>query len=256
MEVRVLGCSGGIGGLDVRTTSLAVDDDILIDCGTGVSVLDVPALMAIDHVFLTHAHLDHVAYLPFIIDTVGDYRDRPLMVHAAPETLRIIRSHIFNWLIWPDFSAIPDRAHPLMRFNEMRPGESVDLGGRRITSLPALHAVPAVGYQLRSESGASLVFSGDTTVCEPQIDAINAINDLRVLIIETAFPNMQHDLALAARHLCPQMLFSVLDRMLVSPEIFITHLKPAQAAEITAEIAEYTGRLKPQILANEQIFRL
>lgn len=256
MEVRVLGCSGGIGGLDVRTTSLLVDDDILIDCGTGAGVLDVPALMAIDHVFLTHAHLDHIAYLPFIIDTVGDYRSRPLTVHAAPETLRIIRSHIFNWLIWPDFSAIPDRAHPLMRFNELRIGEWADIDGRRITALPALHAVPAVGYQIRSETGASLVFSGDTTVCDAQIEAINAINDLRALIIETAFPNMQHDLALAARHLCPQMLFSVLDRLLVSPEIYVTHLKPAQAAEITAELAAYSGRLKPQILRNDQVFTL
>lgn len=256
MDVRVLGCSGGIGGLDVRTTSLAVDDDILIDCGTGAGVLDVAALMSIDHIFLTHAHLDHIAYLPFIIDTVGDYRDRPLTVHAAPETLRIIRSHIFNWLIWPDFSAIPDRAHPLMRFNELRVGECIDIGGRRITALPALHAVPAVGYQLRSERGASLVFSGDTTVCDPQIAAINAIDDLRVLIIETAFPNMQHDLALAARHLCPQMLFTVLDRLVLSPEVYITHLKPAQAVEIATEISAYAGRIRPQILRNDQIFRL
>lgn len=253
MEVRVLGCSGGVGGLEQRTTALAVDADILIDCGTGVSVLSVEQLMSIDHVFLTHAHLDHIAFLPFLVDTVGDYRADPLTVHAAPETLRIIRSHIFNWLIWPDFSAIPDRARPLMRFNELRTGESLEIAGRRITALPALHAVPAVGYAVKA-SGGTLAFTGDTTVSDALIATLNAIADLDVLVIETAFPNMQHDLALAARHLCPKMLFSVLDRLSGAPEVFITHLKPAQAAEIRAELAEYRGRLQPRVLVNDQRF--
>ena len=37
VKVRILGCSGGIGGRHLRTTSLLVDNDILIDAGTGVS---------------------------------------------------------------------------------------------------------------------------------------------------------------------------------------------------------------------------
>lgn len=255
MEIRVLGCSGGIGGLEQRTTALAVDDDILVDCGTGVALLSVEELMRIDHIFLTHAHLDHIAFLPFIVDSVGDYRRAPITVHGAPETLRILRSHVFNWLIWPDFSAIPDRSRPLIRFNEIHVGEVRELGGRRITALPALHAVPAIGYQFQGSDG-SLVFTGDTTVSTNLNAALNAIDDLRYLIIETAFPNRQHDLALAARHLCPQMLFSVLDRLTGSPEVFVTHLKPGQADEIRGELAEYKGRLRPGLLVNGQSFRI
>jgi 3',5'-cyclic-nucleotide phosphodiesterase len=255
VEIRVLGCSGGIGGLEQRTTALAVDDDILVDCGTGVAALSVEELVKIDHIFLTHSHLDHIAFLPFIVDSVGDYRSTPITVHAAPETLRILRSHVFNWLIWPDFSAIPDRSRPLLRFNELRVGETRELAGRRITALPVLHAVPAIGYQLQGEE-ASLAFTGDTTVSANLIAALNVMDDLRYLIIETAFPNRQHDLALAARHLCPQMLFSVLDRLTGTPDVFVTHLKPAQAEEIRNELAEYRGRIKPGILANGQIFRV
>ena len=119
--------------------------------------------MRIDLIFLTHAHLDHIAFLPFIVDSVGDYRRAPITVHGAPETLRILRSHVFNWLIWPDFSAIPDRSRPLIRFNEIHVGEVRELAGRRITALPALHAVPAIGYQFQGSEG-SLAFTGDTTV--------------------------------------------------------------------------------------------
>ena len=40
MKLRVLGCSGGIGAR-ARTTSFLVDEDILIDAGTGVEDLSV-----------------------------------------------------------------------------------------------------------------------------------------------------------------------------------------------------------------------
>ena len=48
MKLRVLGCSGGIGGREQRTTSLLVDHDILIDCGTGVGDLPLDELARID----------------------------------------------------------------------------------------------------------------------------------------------------------------------------------------------------------------
>ena len=40
MRIRVLGCSGGVGG-ELRTTSLLIDDDILIDAGSGVGELSL-----------------------------------------------------------------------------------------------------------------------------------------------------------------------------------------------------------------------
>ncbi|MDD2991069.1 MAG: 3',5'-cyclic-nucleotide phosphodiesterase [Zoogloea sp.] len=250
MKVRVLGCSGGIGGRDQRTTALLVDQDVLIDAGTGVGDLEFDELLRIDHIFVTHAHLDHIAMIPLLVDTVGDARAMPLVVHGTPETLRILRSHIFNWLIWPDFSSIPDRQNPFLRFQEMRVGESARLSdGRTIRALPALHTVPAVAYQV-SCAGGSLVFSGDTTYSEPLIAAINAIPDLRHLIVETAFPDALQDLALSSRHLCPSLLALFLDRIVSNPEVWITHLKPSRAAATLEEITSYGGRLSPRAIHN------
>ena len=70
MKLRVLGCSGGIGG-NLRTTSLLLDHDVLIDAGTGVSELSLAELSVVDHVFVTHSHLDHIACIPMMIDSVG-----------------------------------------------------------------------------------------------------------------------------------------------------------------------------------------
>lgn len=251
MKLRVLGCSGGIGGALARTTAFLVDQDILIDCGTGVGDLELDALRAIDHVFVSHAHLDHIVSIPLLIDSVGESRRFPLTVYGSPETIRILRSHIFNWLIWPDFSAIPNRHRPFLRFQPIRVGEPVRLGARTITALPAHHTVPAVAYCLDSGAG-KLLYSGDTTYFRPLIDAINGLSDLRHLIVETAFPDEQHGLALASRHLCPNLLCTMLDEMTVSPTVHISHLKPGVGERIMAQLAAYPGPLRPQALQQGQ----
>ena len=115
MRLRVLGCSGGIGGRHLRTTSMLLDQDILIDAGTGVGDLTLAELTPIDHVFLTHSHLDHVASIPFMVDTVGQMRDKPVTVYAIPATLEILKNHLFNWSIWPDFTQIPSAEAPFLR---------------------------------------------------------------------------------------------------------------------------------------------
>ncbi|MCW5626304.1 MAG: 3',5'-cyclic-nucleotide phosphodiesterase [Burkholderiales bacterium] len=253
MLLRVLGCSGGIGG-NLRTTSMLLDQDVLIDAGTGVGDLTLAELQLIDHVFLTHSHLDHLAMLPFLVDTVGGMRTRPLVVHATEETLQIIRDHIFNWQIWPDFTKIPDENRPFMRFAPLKLGEVVDLGGRRITAVPACHTVPAVGYQLDSGE-ASLVFTGDTSTCDALWDTVNRIENLRYVIIETAFSNGERELAVASKHLWPDELAAELAKLKRSVRIFVTHLKPGEGAITMAEVEEFAGAFNPRMLANGHVFK-
>lgn len=247
MRLRVLGCSGGIGGLKLRTTSFLLDDDILIDAGTGVGELSLEELVRIDHVFVTHAHLDHVASIPFMVDTVGGMRSAPLVVHGIGPTLEALRKHIFNWEIWPDFSSIPSAESPYLRFSELECGSTVDFGGRRITALPARHTVPAVGYRLDS-GAASLVFTGDTGPGEELWAAVNAISNLRYLIIETAFSNSESKLAAVSRHLCPDTLATELGKLRREAEVYVTHLKPGESELIMREVKACAARWKPHML--------
>src|SRR5256885_8627031 len=190
MRLRVLGCSGGIGGRHLRTTSFLVDSDILIDAGTGVGDLSLAELSLIDHIFITHSHLDHVTSIPFLVDTVGGMRAKPLIVYATRATIEILKNHLFNWAIWPDFTEIPTPEAPFLRYQEISLGEPLSLAGRTITSIPARHTVPAVGYQLDSGS-ASLVFTGDTGPNDALWRIVNRIENLKYLIIQTAFSNKE-----------------------------------------------------------------
>jgi len=253
MKVRILGCSGGIGGRHLRTTSMLVDHDILIDAGTGVADLSLAELAMIDHVFITHSHLDHIASLPLMIDSIADMRDKPVTVYATDATLEILRNHIFNWAIWPDFSEISIRQAAVMQYRAIRVGEKIALGERTITAVPAEHAVPAVGYHLDSGAG-SLVFTGDTTINDAFWPVLNRIANLRYLIIETAFSNQEKRLAAMSKHLCPSMLGEELARLERTAKIYISHLKPGQIELIMSEIEECAGDFNPKMLQNNKVF--
>lgn len=246
MRLRVLGCSGGIGAR-ARTTSFLVDEDILIDAGTGVEDLSIEELTRIDHVFLTHSHLDHVLALPLLVDSVGARRERPIVVHALPETIAALRAHVFNWVIWPDFTEIPHYERPWMRFEPMALGATVAVGERSIRSIPANHTVPAVGFHVRGPQGA-LVFSGDSWPTDEFWRVVNGIADLRFLIIETAFSNKERDLAITAKHLYPIELGEQLKSLRKDAQVLITHLKPSDADTIAREIDAWAGRAMPRLL--------
>ena len=252
MKLRILGCSGGIGG-SLRTTSMLLDQDVLIDAGTGVSDLGLEELSLIDHVFLTHSHLDHITSIPFILDSVASMRNRPLIIYAIGETLTALKQHIFNWKIWPDFSQIPNPQNPYMNYQAISLGETVKLNGRAITVLPANHVVPAVAYQLDSGK-CSLVYTGDTTTQDVFWEIVNKVSNLGYLIIETAFPNADKELAILSKHLCPSMLAEELMKLKLKPQIYISHLKPGEGELTMLEVKECVRGNSPSMLKSGQIF--
>lgn len=251
MRMTVLGCSGGIGS-EQRTTSFLLDHDVLIDAGTGVQDLAVEQLATIDHVFLTHSHLDHISSLPLIMDSVGSLRDSPIHVHALPETIDALRKHIFNWTIWPDFTEIPHYDRPLMVFEPLGINETVAIDNRSIRALHANHTVPALGFHISSTSG-SLVFSGDTGPNPGFWRYVNGVSDLVHLVIETAFTNRDRDLAVSAKHLFPIQLSEELQQLHRQPQLWITHLKPSDREAIAKEVMDWASRYSPNMLKTGQV---
>lgn len=247
MILRVLGCSGGIDGSAHRTTAFLLDHDILLDAGTGVGDLSLAEMVSIDHVFVTHAHLDHIAALPLMLDAVSALRQTPVTVYAIEAVIQTLRLHIFNNAIWPDFTLLPNSSRPWLRFQPIEIGKPIEIGGRKITALPVEHTVPAVGYCIESGSGA-LVFSGDTGPCDDFWAAVNAVQNLKVLIVECAFPDTQSRLAQISKHLCPTSLNLALDHLESAPMVMLTHLKPGFVAQTRQEL-DFSARLnRPDVL--------
>lgn len=235
MKVRVLGCSGAIAQ-GCKTTAFLIDGDLLVDAGTGVGDLTVDEMCAVDRLLLTHSHLDHIAALPLMLDATGSRRKAPLDVYALSATIGALKEHIFNGVIWPDFTRIPSEEWPLIRLHEIFAGQILQLGDKVVEVLPAVHAVPAAGFAVTSERG-SWVYSGDTGSNPAFWSRLNQL-DVAMLVIETAFSNREQELAQRSLHLSPALLAEELYTLAMVKHfpIYITHTKPTETETIMSEV--------------------
>jgi ribonuclease BN (tRNA processing enzyme) len=255
MRVSVLGCSGGIGA-GLRTTSLLLDDRVLIDAGTGMCDLPLEALIKLRHIFVTHSHLDHIAGIPLLVDTVFDQLDTPITIHGRRETLQALREHIFNNVIWPDFTRIPNGNTPVLRYQEMMPGELRTIGDCTLEMLPVNHVVPAVGYRVSGPDDAALAFSGDTTSNDEFWGALNRHPSLNVLIVEAAFPDEDVEIARLAHHYCPSLLSRDMAKLHHQPRVYVTHLKAGGENEILRQCRQAMPERAIEPLVQGAVFDL
>ncbi len=129
----------------------------------------------------------------------------PIWVHALPETLAALRTHIFNGVIWPDFTRLPSAEQPTLALTPIAVGETMLLGGKKIEVLPAAHTVPAVGFGVDGGAAGWWVFTGDTGPNPALWERLQTMN-VAHLVIETAFGDDERQLARISRHLCPSAL--------------------------------------------------
>jgi ribonuclease BN (tRNA processing enzyme) len=257
MQIRVLGCAGSIAA-GSRTTSFLLDDDILIDAGTGVGELTLEALSRVGHIFLSHSHLDHVLGIPLLVDSVIRRRQAAgapaIQVHGLPQTLQALRDHVFNGVIWPDFTRLPSPEQPMLSLQALACGEVRAIGGRCIEALPACHSVPAVGYAVRRDrDGApAWVYTGDTGP-NPALWSRLASMPLAMLVIETAFGDEEQALAEVSRHLHPTRLHEELRALSAPARVFITHIKPGETDTVMQEIGSRPSPHRIEALQHGQV---
>ncbi len=252
-KLRVLGCSGGIGS-GFQTSSYLLNDRVLIDAGTGVSELNLYEMGRIDHVLITHAHLDHIACLPLLLDTTVTHRKVPVTVWGSQATIDSLKAHIFNNVIWPNFAMIPTPERPFMRYEVLTDYQSFQLERVRITPVPVPHTVPTLSYLLTSAcSGKSFMLCGDTTVNDALWEYINDQKDMVGIAIESAFSTKEEWLAKLSKHLSSNLLLQEIEKVSDSRiVIYVMHLKPVQFEQICQELAQYQGRFEIQVLFKHQ----
>jgi len=258
LRVRVLGCSGSIAA-GSRTTAFLIDDDLLVDAGSGVGDLTLDELLGIDHVLVSHSHLDHVLAIALLADTVARRRSPargPIAVHALPATIAALRTHIFNGVIWPDFSRLPSAERPLLQFVPFTVGDRLHFGGRRVEVLPAAHTVPAVGFAVQAGEGApAWVYCGDGGPNPALWRRLRQL-PLAAVVVETAFGDDEAALAAVSGHLCPATLAGELAQLSTAVDVHITHVKPGEVDAVMTQIAALGLPRRVRALASGQRLRV
>jgi len=234
MELRVLGCSGGEAGGE-RLTGLLVNGTVAIDAGSLTQGLTVQEQVGIRHIFLTHSHLDHICSLPFYTKNVFGHTESPVAIRALPETLDVLRRHLFNDELWPDFSVIPSPDNPIICYSEIVPEQVYEVEGLRITPVAVNHLVPCVGYRVEDDHSA-FIFTSDTAETERIYEVANGTPNLKLFITEVSFPNRQRGLAAASRHLTAELLSGELKKLQAGVPVAIYHLTPGDRPAILPEL--------------------
>ena len=239
MRIQTLGSSGGLESGN-GTMAFHLAPATLIDAGTGTRRLGRAQLDSLSGVLLTHAHVDHIATLPLLLDalfeTLAD-EGRALVVYALPETIESLKTHVFNNTIWPDFSRLPTADAGVLRFRPLTPWRPITLDGEdgatlTVTPFPLTHSIPTCGFCIE-DTDTRVAVCGDTGLSDVSIDALNRLAPLTDLYIECGLSNEHDRLAEQARHLTPDRLTRLLGALEVLPErVWITHLKPRQREAI------------------------
>lgn len=234
MNLRILG-SAGSELPNFRPTALLVDETVLLDAGTIGAVLNSDEQLRLKAILITHAHHDHIRALPALAENLAiENRTNPLELVGTKEILDAVRRHVFNDVIWPDFTRLPN-GKPVLKYVEITPGNEIELHGYSLVAVPVNHTIPAVGYVLGKED-RTILYTGDTG---PTRKIWEEAEDITSLIVEVSFPNRMERMALETGHLTAGLMRKELHKMKkVPPSIYVTHLKPQYHAEIRADLDE------------------
>lgn len=226
---------GGDGGVAVgfQTTSFLINDNVLIDAGSVATSLTPEEQAKIDYVFISHCHLDHVKDLCFLADNMFAFRKTPIQVLSLSENIEMLRKHIFNYNIWPDFSQLHNGTCPILEFRSV--DDLVQVGGLNVRIFPVNHPVPAIGFIIE-DAKSSILVTGDTGPTDAIWEAGNATANLRAIFTEIAFPDQQTVVADAAGHFTPSMFVREMQKVKKKVPIYIYHLKPSFYNALRQEI--------------------
>src|SRR3989442_10201853 len=252
MKIRVLGAFGG-EGLGHRPSAFLVNDKTLIDAGNVTGALAVPEQLAIEHALVSHSHLDHVAGLVYLTETLGFCETgAAVTISGVASVIDAVRSGVFNNVLWPDFTRIPHADVPVVKYRTLIEDVEQRVGDLWVTPVAVNHTVPTTGFIVHDGS-TGIIYSADTGPTEALWDAARGLPGIRAVILECAFPNRLAPLAEVAKHLTPALIRRELEKLPPSNPLWIFHPKPQFHEEVADELSRIDGN-RVSILEQDRLY--
>ena len=248
-SIKVLGAFGtkskGHG-----TSAFYLDAKNMIDAGNLLEPLQEKTA-EIENIYLTHSHLDHISDIAYILDNYFSLRTKTLNIIGLPATIKAVKKHFFNNVIWPDFSVIPMNASTEMtlKYVELELSKVYEIDkDSSIEAFKTDHTVPSCGY-IYTKNKQSVLITADTYSLNNVIETLNTRANITSAVIECSFPSNLEKLALESKHLTPKLLFSKLEALQRDDlSLYINHIKPSFLDIMLSEIEQYRGKWEPKVL--------
>lgn len=236
MDIRILGAHN-LEGHGTRHTCFLIDDILALDAGSLTSALTPCEQAQISAVLVSHSHFDHVRDIP-TLGLATLLEPGCTHIYGLPETLSAIHENFLNWQIYPDFTQSINGAPPKFQFRPVLPKLALSVLDYKVEPIPVPHPVPCVGYIVRSSSGASIAYTGDT---EGGLKGfLVSTFQPSVLFVDVTFPDRLHNLAKMTGHLTPsclrEELLPVIADGFTPPRIVAVHISPQYQDELAREL--------------------
>lgn len=219
------------------TTCLRVSKHCVIDAGNLINAFGED-VFTIEHIFLTHSHLDHIIDIPFLADLFVTQQSISLKIYALKETLDDLRLFIFNQRIWPNFEEINLIGHTdkTIELIEIELDRKYAIDGVTLTPFKTNHTDGSCGYIIE-KNNAGILFTADTYKCPRVWELLDQNLHIHSLVIEVSFPSSFDKLAHDSKHLTPVLLENeLLQCQRKDFTIYAMHLKTLFAPTIIHEL--------------------
>jgi ribonuclease BN (tRNA processing enzyme) len=238
MIIRVLGSSGSeMPGRN--SPCFLIDEHTTLDAGSISNVLIEQDQYKINNIFLTHSHLDHIKSIPFVSENIAiSNTPHNINIYSISQVIKLLKDHLFNNSIWPDFTVIPNVDNSIIKLNNLVIGKPLIIKDFSISPYKVNHSIPSVGYLIQTNDHKRIFYTGDTG---PNNSVWNKIGNLPLdcLIIEVSFPNNMEKMANISGHLTPKLFQIEISKLKLPPKkIYITHIKQQYADVIKSELDE------------------
>ncbi len=220
MKLILLGTTGYHPNDRRETPCLLLPEcGVMLDAGT--AVYRAAEYLAGDEldIFLTHAHLDHVVGLTYLLSVAHVHPLRRITLHALPEKLRAVEEHLFAEPLFP--VPPPFKCRPLAKSFKL-PGDG------RLTHFPLEHKGGSVGYRLDWPE-RSMAYVTDTTA-DVEAAYVKKIRGVDLLIHECPFTDEQADWARRVGHSHTTAVAEVARRAEVGVLVLV-HLNPLSMSD-------------------------
>ncbi len=254
MKIRVLGAFGG-DGLGQRPSAFLINEHTLIDGGSVTGALSVPEQLAIEYALVSHSHLDHIAGIVYLTETLGFCEAGAAVTLASIDpVVTTLRAGVFNNILWPDFSKIPHSDVPVVKYRTLVEDAEQRVGDLWVTPVRVNHTVPTAGFVVH-DGTTGLIYSADTGPTSPIWEAARGLRGIRAVILECAFPNRLGPLADVAKHMTPSLICRELEKLPPDVPVWIFHVKPQFAEEITEEL-DRIGDPRVTLLEQDRVYSI
>jgi cAMP phosphodiesterase len=242
MEIRILGahCTEA---KNLRLVSLLIDSVLVLDAGGLTSSLSLAEQQQVRAILLTHHHFDHTRDL-VTFGANGTTFSQPVDVYALSQTLDVVNSCLLDGKMYADFSKLPSEEKPFLQLRVIEPLRRLDIQGYDVLPVSLKHPVPSVGYQITSEDGKILFYTGDTG---PGLaDCWKNISP-QLLIVEVSGTNKAQDFLKSVGHLSAGLLkeelvqFRQMKQYL--PRVVVVHIPSQFQREVEEEVKEVAQEL-------------